>query len=564
MGKRKADHRKIPILLLAPTVLRSIKRVNTRVIIFMRVTNPGKFLSLSKKLAATLQVCFVFLLQQNFANGQSSQGLSLTNSFNQQAVIYNPDTIIHTTWKPIVYEDTGATYAAGTWLSRKFFHEHLLQIKQPGFNINADLIFDEYIGSSNRKNKTPSNNTRGYEVTGSLGNKFYFETDIYETQARYSGYVDSFIRGHFVIPGGLGGHKNPGDGAGFDFSASKASLIYLPSKHVMFNLGYGKNFIGDGYRSLLLSDWAFNYPYFRTAVTFGKFQYNVMWSQYISDRQKIYNNNLGYYRKWSQTFLVNYQATKRFSISVFETVQWPDQDSMRRKDISPWVASPVIFLHGDKSPNGVPNNVITGLNLKYRVAARTDIYGQVVYNNKTFSDSLKNRYGIQAGVRSGDAFGVKNLNVILEANFVKPYSYATNLLNTNYAHNNEPLAHPFGANFREGIFVADYTFKKWYFRAESFIAEYGADSTGSDNYGHNIFKPVNTQSVTGDMRIGQGLKTTIFYADAKLAYIINPASNLRIEGGFTFRNEKSSQFSFRDRMVYIGVRMSFRKVAFDF
>ena len=494
---------------------------------------------------------------------QSQQSLSVTNSYNEQAIIYNSGTAINTAWKPIVYSDTGVSFATGKWFNRKFYHEHLLQIKQPEFNINADLIFDEYIGSSKRKNTTPSNNTRGYEVTGSVGNHFYFETDVYETQARYGGYIDSFIRGNFVIPG-QGGHKNPGDGPGFDFSASRASLIYLPNKHFMFNLGYGKNFIGDGYRSLLLSDWAFNYPYFRTAFTVGKFQYNFMWSQYISDRQKIYNNNLGYYRKWSQTFLINYQATRQFSLSLFETVQWPDQDSMRKKDISPWVASPIIFLHGNQSPSGVPNNQITGLNLKYRILKNTYLYGQFAYNNKTYHDSLKNRYAIQAGIRSGNTFGVANFNTILEANLVRPYAYATNLLNTNYAHNNEPLAHPLGANFREGIFVADYTFKKWYFRAESFVAEYGADSSTSVNYGHNIFKPVNTATAPENTTIGQGLKANIFYADCRVAYVINPVNNLRVETGFTFRNEKSSAFSYRDRIVYIGVRMSFRKISYDF
>lgn len=505
----------------------------------------------------------LYLLFHPEVKAQVSESLALTNSYNQQAIIYNTDSIQHTAWKPILYSDTGTIVASGTWFNRKFFHEHLLQIKQPGFNINADLIFDEYIGSSKRKNATPSNNTRGYEVTGNIGETFYFETDIYETQARYGGYVDSFIRRNFVIPG-QGGHKNPGDGPGFDFSASKASLIYVPNKHLLFNLGYGKNFIGDGYRSLLLSDWAFNYPYFRTAITSGKFQYNVMWSQYISNRVKIFNNNLGYFRKWSQTFLISYQPTPRFSASLFETVQWPDQDSLRKKDVSPWVASPIIFLHGKKSPSGAPNNQITGLNLNYRVLKNTIVYAQVVYNNNTYNDTLKNRYGFQAGIRSGNAFGIEHLNAIAEINLVRPYAYASNSLNTNYAHNNEPLAHPLGANFKEGIFVLDYTFKKWYFRAESFVAEYGADTSASNNAGGNIFKPVTTATNPENKNIGKGLKANIFYADGRAAYIINPVNNLRIEAGFTYRNEKSSTFFYRDRIVYIGIRMSFRKIAYDF
>ena len=131
-----------------------------------------------KKKPFSLKLPYISIILFTFfsANAQSIQSLNVTNSYNQQAIIYDSDSIHHTAWKPILYSDTGTTVSSGSWFNRKFFHEHLLQIKQPGFNINADLIFDEYIGSSKRKNTTPSSNTRGYEVTGNIGNTFYFET----------------------------------------------------------------------------------------------------------------------------------------------------------------------------------------------------------------------------------------------------------------------------------------------------------------------------------------------------------------------------------------------------
>jgi hypothetical protein len=44
---------------------------------------------------------------------------------------------------------------------------------------------------------------------------------------------------------------------------AEANLTFTASKHIDLQLGYGRNFIGDGYRSLLESDGASPYPYFK-------------------------------------------------------------------------------------------------------------------------------------------------------------------------------------------------------------------------------------------------------------------------------------------------------------
>src|SRR5205085_5773609 len=128
---------------------------------------------------------------------------------------------------------------------------------------------------------------------------------------------DSFARITGVVP--FQNRFKAEDNNVIDFSYSSAKLIYTPNKHFLFNLGYGTNFIGDGYRSLLLSDYNTNYPYFRTAVTFGKLQYSVMWSQYISEI-KAYTYAQGYPRKWGQTYLLDWQATKHFNIGIFNAL----------------------------------------------------------------------------------------------------------------------------------------------------------------------------------------------------------------------------------------------------
>lgn len=520
-------------------------------------------LVLNKKVSNNILLLLIFCL--GYQGLKAQQRLRSYNNYDQDK-LYNLDTIAHTVWKPVIYSDTilPAKDTSMSWLKRKLMYEHWLQVQGNGFNIYGDVILDLYTGKSTRASKSVEMNTRGYELAGNIGDKIYFETNFYENQGRFGGFVDSFVKRSLVIPG-QANYKGTISGTSRDFSISTARLVYLPSKNWLVDIGYGKNFIGDGYRSLLLSDWSINYPYLHISYTRKKFQYSVMWSQYISSVTRADNNSLGYYRKWAQTYVVDWNVLPGLNISLFESVIWPDQTrgtNYREKDVSASLLSPVIFLHGSKSPSGVSNNDIVGLNAKFKVYSRTFVYGQMVVNQ--LGSSFKNRTGFQLGLRSGDAFEIDGLNLDVEFNTVRPYTYAGSSPDVSYTNANQPLAHPLGANFTEGIFVATYSWKHWWFRAEGFLAKYGLDSANT-NYGQNIFSLLPSQSpVNGDIKTGQGLSTKITYADFKAAYIVNHQNNMRIEGGVTYRKETNSLKTFNDLIFYVGLRMSFRSLLYDF
>src|SRR5690242_6812519 len=113
-------------------------------------------------------------------DAQTSAPLTESNVYNEQQIIYDNDTTLHTAWKPILYTDTPRV-SSGSWFHRKFFQEHLLEVKQPDYNIKADVIFDEYIGYSKRTipkiihsndpTHVPSMNTRGFEISGNVSSK---------------------------------------------------------------------------------------------------------------------------------------------------------------------------------------------------------------------------------------------------------------------------------------------------------------------------------------------------------------------------------------------------------
>ena len=100
-----------------------------------------------------------------------------------------------------------------------------------------------------------------------------------------------------------------------------------------------------------------------------------------------------------------------------------------------------------------------------------------------------NKFGIQIGAKYIDAFGIKNLDLQLEHNRVRPFTYSHFDSVANYTHYNQPLAHPLMANFQEVIGIARYQpAPKWLIEAKAIFYQQGRDSS-AESYGSNIFLP---------------------------------------------------------------------------
>ena len=157
------------------------------------------------------------------------------------------------------------------WIYHSAFYKNALLVDTNDFYLTVDPLLNFEIGKDREdaSGKTLSKNTRGVIARGNISGKFSFETSFYENQVVLPGYLDDYARSTEVIPG-QGRWKPFKSNQGYDFASASANLSYTPNKHFNFQLGTGKNFIGDGYRSLLLSDASFNYPFWKIITTFGK------------------------------------------------------------------------------------------------------------------------------------------------------------------------------------------------------------------------------------------------------------------------------------------------------
>jgi hypothetical protein len=160
-------------------------------------------------------------------------------------------------------------------------------------------------------------------------------------------------------------------------------------------------------------------------------------------------------------------------------------------------------------------------------------------------------------------FGLHNLNLQAEYNQAQPYMYTADSPSQSYTHYNQPLTDPLGANFREAIGILRYNFRRCFIKIQLNYAVYGSDTAKSD-WGKNLFASDLHASQTGENKIGQGIRTTMRYADVCLSYLMNPKSNLNIFVGATYRDENNFYKAGSDKFIYIGIRTSLLNEYFDF
>jgi hypothetical protein len=346
-----------------------------------------------------------------------------------------------------------------------------------------------------------------------------------------------------------------------------AIASYTFNKYINVTAGRDKTFIGDGYRSMLLSDYASPYPFFKLTGTLGNITYMAMWS-YMNDPSTTSQYDINR-KKFGVFHYLDWNVNTRLSFGFFENIMgfFTDDNGVKRPFDFNYI-NPVIFMKPINNSSNDPDKSLLGFTGKYKISNWITAYGQFALNEFHQSDffsnngAYDNKYGWQLGLRGTNLFSVDKLNFLLEYNTAKPYTYSARSPIENYSENGEPLAHPWGSNFRELVGLLNYTYQRFDFSSETDLGRYGLDMNGL-NYGKDIFELYTHPARLYGNYTGQGLTTNMVYLEGKVAYVINPKYNLRVELGGIFRVEQNSQFTDRTAMITIGLRSSFREMYTD-
>jgi Capsule assembly protein Wzi len=406
-------------------------------------------------------------------------------------------------------------------------------------------------------------NSRGITTRGMIARKVGFSALITDNQERGPQFFQKQVDRYDAVPG-VGFYK-PFKKTGVDYFDARGYFTFNAAKFIDFQFGYDKNFIGNGYRSLFLSDWGNSYLFAKINTRVWKFNYQTLFMELMPSFEKRGDTLLD--RKYAAMHHLSMNVTKWLNIGLFEGVVFG-----RRNRFDFQYLNPVIFYRHIEGSLGSKDNAVAGIDFKANLAHRVQLYGQLLLDEFILSEIRSNRgfwankWGVQAGLKYIDAFGVRNLDVQLESNRVRPYTYSHTDSTANYTHYNQPLAHPLGSNFQEFIGIVRYQpSPKWYLYGRAIYYNQGLDSLNGVNRGADPFRAnVDGRNTDIGFKLGSGRKVNCLNGLLQVSYELR--ENLFIDVSMLYRNYKfvNEPGSSNTTLVTAGIRLNMFKRDYDF
>lgn len=453
------------------------------------------------------------------------------------------------------------------WITQKLFKEHFLVFEGEDYWCAIDPIVDLEGGTDffSDSLKLLYWNTRGIRVQGKFFENFSFSTSIYENQALVLDYVKNYIdqfgelrpkangdylQEHAVMPGYA--RTKPFKTDGYDFAFGQGNIAYAPSKHVNVQFGNGNLFVGNGHRSLLLSDFAINYPYLKIETNWwdDRIQYSATYAMHqnliriplFESVEPTYERKIGTYH------YLDFAITPDLTVGLFEGALWRRSDSLGTHEPNWLFLNPLPFVNGAiMGEDQEFYNHIFGVNAAYTIE-KNQLYGQAVIDDNTLSAA-------QFGIKSYGQF-IHEFDVQIEYNWAKNGTYSANQHRYNYTHSNLPLAHPLGSGFNEGIVKLNYEKNGWFISNKLIYYKQSLHDSLAD--GTNLlFSNVNDISAPNNQRHA-------LINNLEVGYRFNKSYNLQAVVGWLFREEYYNQVHFNTSYIYAGIRTRLKNKTLDF
>lgn len=414
------------------------------------------------------------------------------------------------------------------------FKKHLIEIKGEGYDIHISPTLNLGLGKDflDTSNRRLFNNTRGFLVEGDILKNFSFSTALYENQNRFTGYEtnyyssvgerypqadSSYLVQNAIIPGAA--RTKPFKEGAFDYAYAIGNIVYRPIQQLIFTAGNNAQFVGMGYRSLLLSDNSVPAIYFRAdAQLFQKLKFTFLRSkQFNLLRRPNYTTVEAYYEsKLYAAHYLDYRVNDRLSVGLFEGSYWKVGDSVSSQAVrgAYYIPAPILGAAITNDPQQVSS--LLGLNVGYLFYKGIRVYAQLA-----LSDWKTTSIGSQIGVRYYNVLGLPHSMLQVEYNHVPDKLYVSENTRLHYSSYNLPSAHPKGNGFDELVMRFTYTHKRFYTDIKSILYVLKDHQTGN-----LIASNFNLPSVSGE----------IYNQQIELGYRINRRMNLEVFAQHRFRS----------------------------
>jgi len=441
---------------------------------------------------------------------------------------------------------------------------NLYEVHVKDFDLVINPVIQVTVSKEKDNSESLFQNTRGLTLRGRIANKIGFATYLTDNQERLPFYVRDFVSARKAVPGA--GFYKDFKTTGYDYFDARGYLTFNVTKYIDVAFGYDRNFIGNGYRSLLLSDVGNSNLFLKLNTRIWKFNYQNLFMELHNADNRSGDRLIG--KKYAAMHHLDVAVTKWLNVGLFEGVVFGRPN---RFDFG--YLNPIIFYRSVEQQNGSFDNSVAGLDVKANLPHKIQVYGQLMLDEFLLSEIKNNRgwwankWGLQFGAKYIDAFGIPNLDLQLEHNRVRPFTYSHRDSVANYTHYNQPLAHPLGANFREWIAIARYQpAPKWQITGKLIAYTQGRDSSDR-SFGSNIFYPNVPPFRQADFgyEIGSGWKTSVFIGSFLVSY--EWRENLFFELSALVRKQETKTapiISGNTAVISFGLRWNMHRREFDF
>ena len=452
---------------------------------------------------------------------------------------------------------------------RYFYREpaSLYSVKKDGFILRFNPVLNYEIAKEWGVNKHKYINSRGVEMRAYIKKRLGIYTFIAENQVKGPTYYNIYEGGHEAIPGE--GFYKEFKITGYDFFTARGHVSVNLWDAIDFQFGHGKNFIGNGYRSLILSDFSNNYFFLKINTRIWKINYQNIFAELTHQYERGLDRLLT--KKYAAMHFLNINVSPHFEFGLFEGVIFARENTFELQYLNP-----IIFYRSIEQELRSPHNAIIGLDVKANFAHRFQFYMQFVLDEFKLDEVFgrtgwwANKYGLQTGLKYVDMLGIENLDGQFEFNVVRPFTYTHNQSYANYTHYNQPLAHPWGANFHEVIGILRFVpAKNLDVELKAIHIRFGEDEVG-ENFGQNIFKSsVNEDGSLAVQQefaneVGQGRAVRYTLVNLRPSYMV--FHNVFLEGNLYlhWRNRKWKDFVDSDYYTGVSVRINIARRTYDF
>ena len=279
-------------------------------------------------------------------------------------------------------------------------------------------------------------------------------------------------------------------------------VSYTPNEIFSFHVGLDNNFIGEGSRSLFLSDYGAPHPFAQVKAKFWRVEYDLFY-QFMRE-----HSSKGWRSKFATTHHISLNATKWLNFGLFETVLFQPKDTLLNRGYEAEYLNPLVFFRPQEYAIGSADNILLGVSMNARYKGHV-FYFQFLLDEFSLKEIKNNpswwanKYGAQFGFKGRFNTKIGPFFYRAEYNFMRPYTYAH--LNEMQAYGNQGhvLAHPLGGNFHE--LVAELKWQKGKYMAKFFTTYRlkGEDKDGF-SYGGDIYMPYTLRPSEYGHKIGQG------------------------------------------------------------